>query len=187
MITMLDGARFEYSHEFVNLLVSQLDATLEGLPVDARIRRNKGRSGETVLWPDSSVDDYIHRPNHKDTTDLCSHVSFSRFQKQCKTFKEMNSNQQKGNGVLSNDDIGESNKKQEGILDNNEVEQVQKEPAKFKFTETHPRHDVSHLHRRKFEVIPVSNIQKRSLCSIKELNLNSDALQNENHMQKQPC
>ena len=54
---MLDGARFEYSHEFVNLLMSQLDATLEGLPVDARIRRNKGRSGETVLWPDSSADD----------------------------------------------------------------------------------------------------------------------------------
>ena len=74
LITMLDGARFEYSHEFVNLLVSQLDATLEGLPVDARIRRNKGRSGETVLWPDSSADVYIHCPDHEDTNDLCSHV-----------------------------------------------------------------------------------------------------------------
>ena len=35
LITMLGGIRVEYSHEFVNLLVSQLDATLEGLPVDA--------------------------------------------------------------------------------------------------------------------------------------------------------
>lgn len=37
LITMLDGTHFEYSHEFVNLLVSQLDATMEGLPIDARI------------------------------------------------------------------------------------------------------------------------------------------------------
>ena len=35
LITSLDGARFEYSHEFVNFLVTQLDATLGGLPVDA--------------------------------------------------------------------------------------------------------------------------------------------------------
>ena len=38
LIAMLDGSRFEYSHECVNLFVSQLDATLEGRPVDARRR-----------------------------------------------------------------------------------------------------------------------------------------------------
>ena len=32
----------------------------------------------------------------------------------------------------------------------------------------------SHLCRRKFEVIPVMNIPKGSLCSIRELDLNTD-------------
>ena len=41
LITSLDGARFEYLHEFVNLLVTQLDATLDGLPVDAQIRKKQ--------------------------------------------------------------------------------------------------------------------------------------------------
>ena len=43
----------------------------------------------------------------------------------------MNSNQQRDNGGLSNYDIRESNKKQEGIVDINEVEEVQKETCKF--------------------------------------------------------
>ena len=91
----------------------------------------------------------------------------------------MNSNQQKDNCVSSNDDICETNEKKEGNVDTNEVEQVQNEAAKFKFAETHPGHDFSHLRRRKFEFIPVMNIQKGSLCSIKELNLNSDDLTKE--------
>ena len=95
LIMMLDGTRFEYSHESVNLRVSQLDATLKHLPVDARIWRNRGPSGETVRWLDSSADNYIHRPDHKDTNDLCSYVYFSRFQKQGKMFKEMNSNKKR--------------------------------------------------------------------------------------------
>ena len=39
LITMLDDTRFENSHAFVNLFVSQLDVTMDGLPVDARIPR----------------------------------------------------------------------------------------------------------------------------------------------------
>ena len=50
LITSLDGARFQYSHEFVNLLVSQLDATLDGLPVDARIRKKQEQN-----WRHSTV------------------------------------------------------------------------------------------------------------------------------------
>lgn len=57
--TSLDGARFQYSHEFVNLLVTQIDATLDGLPVDVCVRKNKSKTGETVLWADSSADDNI--------------------------------------------------------------------------------------------------------------------------------
>jgi hypothetical protein len=40
-------------------LVSQLEATLEGLPVDVRIRTTK-INNQTYLWPDSTSEDYIH-------------------------------------------------------------------------------------------------------------------------------
>ena len=49
LITMLGGTQFHYSHEFVNLPVSQLEATFEGLPVYVHIQRNKNCSGETVF------------------------------------------------------------------------------------------------------------------------------------------
>ena len=84
-------------HMSLSLLISQLDSTINGQPVDARIRRNKGKSGDAVLWPDSSADDYIHHPVHEDTKNLCSYAYFSRFQKECKTFKEMNSNKKQEN------------------------------------------------------------------------------------------
>ena len=76
LITMLDGTRFEYSHEFANLLISQLDATINGQHVDAHIQRNKGKSGHIVLWPDSPADDYIHCLFHQDTKDLYSYAYF---------------------------------------------------------------------------------------------------------------
>ena len=40
-LTTLDGIQFQYSHNFVNLLIGQLEATLDGQPVDACIRTNK--------------------------------------------------------------------------------------------------------------------------------------------------
>ena len=98
LITTLDGARFQYSHEFVNLLVSQIDATLEGLPVDARIRKNKSKNGETVLWTDSSADDYIHRPNKTDFENISAYHYFSYYKKMFKTFKQMKED------MLHNDD-----------------------------------------------------------------------------------
>ena len=185
LITMLDGSRFEYSHEFVNLLVSQLDATLEGRPVDARIRTNKGRSGKKILWPDSSADDYIHRPNHRDTNGLCSHAYFSKYQKQCKTFKEMNHKSQTSNCVSSNSNGFENNNKNKGCVNDDDLPQVQNEEAKLVFAASHPGQEFSHLRRRKLEVIPVLNIQKGSLCSIEDLNLNSDAVSNEDNEKRE--
>lgn len=41
LIVSLDGTRFQFSHSLRNLLVSQLEATLEGLPVHVRIRTTK--------------------------------------------------------------------------------------------------------------------------------------------------
>ena len=56
LITSLDGARFKYSHEFVNLLVTQLDATLGGLPVNARIRKKQKQN-----WGDSFMGQFLSR------------------------------------------------------------------------------------------------------------------------------
>ena len=67
-------------------------------------------------------------------------------------------------------------KKNEGYINVNDLSQVQNEPNKLVFAESHHGHDFSHLRRQNFQVIPVLNIQKGSLCSIKELDLNSDAL-----------
>ena len=49
LITMLDVTQFQYSHELVNLLVSQMEATLEGRPVDAHIHKNRDKYGDAVL------------------------------------------------------------------------------------------------------------------------------------------
>ena len=51
-----------FSHGFGNLIIGQLKATLEGLPVDVCIRVNIFK-GEKTLWQDSSSDDYLHRSN----------------------------------------------------------------------------------------------------------------------------
>ena len=80
LIISFDGSRFEYSHEFVNLLVTQLDATLDGLLVDAQIRK-KSKTGETVLWVNSSADDYIHRPSSDKFEALPPYQYFSLYKK----------------------------------------------------------------------------------------------------------
>ena len=61
LLVSLDGTRFTYSHDFSHLLVSQLEATLEGDPVDICIRTSKF-GNTSYIRPDSTRDDYIHRP-----------------------------------------------------------------------------------------------------------------------------
>ena len=44
-----------------HLLVTQLEATLEGLPIIVQVRTTQV-DGKTYLWPDSNSNDYIHCP-----------------------------------------------------------------------------------------------------------------------------
>ena len=67
-----------FSHDFRNLLVSQLEATLEGSPIDVRVQTTKV-DGETYFWPDSSSDDYIHCRNALDG--MCSYVMAMYYKK----------------------------------------------------------------------------------------------------------
>jgi hypothetical protein len=56
------GLRFVFSRDFSDLLVSQMEATLEGQDINVWIRSNKLPDGQFKSWADSLADDYIHPP-----------------------------------------------------------------------------------------------------------------------------
>ena len=56
LIPCNNGTRFVYSHEFLDLLVTQMEATLEGT---VRIRSSK-YDKKIITWPESLADDYLH-------------------------------------------------------------------------------------------------------------------------------
>ena len=53
--------RFQFSHNFTDLLVGQKEATLKGEPVNFCIQVNRHRK-KNIAWKDSLSNDYIHRP-----------------------------------------------------------------------------------------------------------------------------
>jgi hypothetical protein len=57
-----DGLRFVFSQDFSDLLVGQMEATLEGQDINVHIRTNKLHDEQLISWADSLADDYIHRP-----------------------------------------------------------------------------------------------------------------------------
>jgi hypothetical protein len=59
------GSRFVFSHDFSDLLVGQMEATLEGQDVNVHIRTSKLTDGQIKSWPDSLVDDYMCSPRSK--------------------------------------------------------------------------------------------------------------------------
>ena len=71
-----DGTRFKFSHNFSDLLVGQMEASLEGKPVDFHLRVNRHKK-EKIAWKDSLSDDYIYRPSGKKHRvyfeDMCSY------------------------------------------------------------------------------------------------------------------
>ncbi len=54
------GLHFVFSHDFSDLLVGQMEATLEGQDINVHIRMNKLPDGQFKSWLDSLADDYIH-------------------------------------------------------------------------------------------------------------------------------
>ena len=56
------GSRFQFSHGFTNLLISQALDVLDGKDGQFRIRTNYSKSRkEKILWPDSTVDNYLYQ------------------------------------------------------------------------------------------------------------------------------
>ena len=70
LIPCNDGSRFVFSHTFSDLLVVQMEATLEGQDINVRIRSNKLKN-KIITWPDSLADDYIHRPIDYELDQIC--------------------------------------------------------------------------------------------------------------------
>jgi hypothetical protein len=58
---LLNGTRLAYSHDFSHLIVSQLETSLEGNPINVHISPSK-IDGTSYLWTKSSSDDYIDCP-----------------------------------------------------------------------------------------------------------------------------
>jgi hypothetical protein len=85
LIPCNDGSRFVYSHTFSDLLVGQMEATLEGEDVNVRIRSNKLQN-KIITWPDSLADDYIHRPIEYEFDQICFYEMTMCYKKGFKAF-----------------------------------------------------------------------------------------------------
>lgn len=85
LIPCNDGSRFVYSHAFSDLLVGQMEATLEGQDYNVRIRSNK-HYNKIITWPDSLADDYIHRPIESELNQICFYEMTMRYKKVFKAY-----------------------------------------------------------------------------------------------------
>jgi hypothetical protein len=91
LISRNNGSRFVFSHEFSDLLVGQMEATLEGQDIHERIRTSKVPGDELKCWSDSLADGYIHRPLQKDFEDICFYDMTSQYKKIYKSYKPKSS------------------------------------------------------------------------------------------------
>lgn len=103
LLISLNGQRFQFSHEFGHLLVSQLNADLENEETFCRIKTIKVK-GETHFYKDSSSDDYIFRPHSLENT--CAYLMSMWYRKTRKSNKAINAhiNQQQASRYMDTDD-----------------------------------------------------------------------------------
>jgi hypothetical protein len=57
-----NGGSHFFLHKFSDLLVGQMEVTLQGQEINVRIRTNKLANGQFKSWSDSPADDYIYWP-----------------------------------------------------------------------------------------------------------------------------
>ena len=133
---------------------------IENKSIDVRLRTNI-LNGEKTLWPDSSADDYIHRPNTPDLERMCSYEMNMLYTKVCKTFKEMNA------ATTASADCDDNEEEDH----NDDFRQSLK--RKFTFSDSHPGKKICHLAKLVLPVIPKVSLPKGKLCKIEDLELNS--------------
>ena len=145
------GSRFVFSHEFSDLLVGQMEASLEGQETNVRIRANKSKDGIIKTWPDSLADDYIHWPIDEKFEQMCSYAMSKCYKKYFRPTKT-------SIDVTPNEDS---------------VIKV-KGAEKYKFRESHPGYNFSYLTKLKHPTIPRISLPPGKLCSLEELELQKD-------------
>ena len=136
------------SHEFSDLLVTQMEATLEGQDTTVRIRSSKYEE-KIITWPESLADDYLHRPIDNEIEQMCLYEMTSRYKK---SFKVNNPSKDK---------------------DNERIGYKVKGANKYKLKESHPGYKFSHLTELKHRTIPKISLPRDKLRPIEELDLHS--------------
>ena len=148
LIPCNNGSRFVFSHDFSDLLVGQMEATLEGEITNVRIRSNK-LNNKTITWPESLADDYLHRPSEDEFENICFYDLTRRYKK---NFKSYNTSQ----------------------FNSDEVSNIEVRGArKYKFNQTHPGYQYSYLTELTQPTIPRIALPKDKLCALNELQLNA--------------
>ncbi len=138
------GSRFEFSHIFLDLIAGKTKATLEGQNINVRIRSNK-QQNKIITLPDSFANDYIHQPIDNKLEQIC--------------FYDMTRCYKKGFNASPNVQIN----------DEEENTYIHGCVKKYKFKETHPGLEFSHLIQLKFSCIPRVALPKGKLCPLNEL------------------
>ena len=85
------GSRFTYSHDFRNLLLTQMEDMLDDKEVQFVLRRNRNPdTGDTETWADSSAHDYLYRP--EELNNICFYEMTMNYDKKHYTFEQMRKN-----------------------------------------------------------------------------------------------
>ncbi len=90
------GSKFVFSHTFSDLLVGQMEATLEGQDINVRIRSNKLQN-KIITWPDSLADDYTHQPIDKELDQICFYNMTRCYKKGFNAFQKVHVNDEEEN------------------------------------------------------------------------------------------
>ena len=138
LIVSNEGSRFQFSHKLMYLLVSQMHDKLDDKEVNCCIRTNYSMlQKHKVMWPDSSADDYLYRPNESEN--MCLYEYVSKFKKVCKKFKEIKSE----NKTASTPDEAQSVDEYDEDCDNasEEEEGGNMGPNRYYFHEDYPGYE----------------------------------------------
>ena len=139
------GSRFNFSHDFQDLLLGQMLNKLNGEePGDFELRRkNRSESGDVVLWPDYSVNDYLYRPNSME--DMCFYEFIASCDRIHMSFNKMNNTDHTGMPILQD--------------------------GEFPFQFDHPGRRYCYLKKSQKLKIPKISMPKGMICDLEELEL----------------
>ena len=153
LIVSLDGTRFEFSHKFGHLLISQLEATLNGESTDFRIR-SMTIDKQQHIYHDSTSEDYIYRPRQLE--DKCSYYMTMWYKKTTKSPKRIK------------ESLNNPNNQPQG-RGNSDLE----------FIEGHSGRHYTKLRKLSLSVIPIMFYDKDRLSEIRLLDLTSTQIYEE--------